>query len=134
TRPQRRFTRKARIHEQRSLRPEVEAVSRGGLHQEVMRMLPVDEGIAAVGRLTGLKEQRITARAHEGIGRCHDVYPEGRMLALASGSEGCAAAAGASAASAHTTVAARTRIRRCYAKADAAGAPLEFLRAAPRPW
>src|SRR5256885_6693721 len=44
------------------------------------RMLPVDEGIAAVGRLTGLKEQRITARAHQGIGRCHDVYPEGRML------------------------------------------------------
>src|SRR5256885_12668720 len=34
-------------------------------------------------RLTGLKEQRITARAHEGIGRCHDVYPEGRMLELA---------------------------------------------------
>ena len=46
-------------------------------------MLPVDEGIAAVGRLTGLKEQRITARAHEGIGRCHDVHPEGRMLELA---------------------------------------------------
>src|SRR2546430_17112759 len=54
--------------------------------------------------------------------------------APASGSEGCAAAAGASAASAPTTVAARTRIRRCYAKADAAGAPLEFLRAAPTPW
>ena len=44
--------------------------------KQVVRVLAVDQGLAAVGGLAGLQQQRIAVLAHQRIGRDHGAQAE----------------------------------------------------------
>ena len=75
-RPQRRLARQAEVGEGGAALAELDAVRRRELHEEVVRMLAIDQRRRAVGRLAGLSEQRIAALAHRRIERDHSAQAE----------------------------------------------------------
>jgi hypothetical protein len=66
-----RFARKTRVQERTARFPELMREGGGHLHEEVMRVLAIDEGRLSVGRLPGRQEKRVPARAHERIRTQH---------------------------------------------------------------
>ncbi len=69
--PQRRLARIAGIEEHRRRPADRKAVGARQLHEEVVRMLPVDQGRHPIGGLAGLQQQGITILAHGRIQREH---------------------------------------------------------------
>ena len=64
----RRFARQAKIEERRvGLRKPV-AVGAGKLHEQVVRMLAINQRRPSIRGFSSRKEQRIAVRAHEGVG------------------------------------------------------------------
>ena len=72
----------ARIHEGACTLARLPGIACGKLHEEVVRMLAVDERRHAIRGFAGCEEQRVTATAHEGIRAQHGAQRE-----LVAGSE-----------------------------------------------
>ena len=64
------------VHEGGTGGAEVVAVGERRFHQKIVRVLAIDQGGNAVGRLSRLEQQRIAALAHERIGRDHQFQPQ----------------------------------------------------------
>ena len=75
-RSQRRLAGQCRVQVHRALHREVAAVSARSLHEQIVRVLPIDQGMHPVGSLTSLEQLRITIASHERIGRKHQVQSE----------------------------------------------------------
>ena len=75
-RAERRLARQAEVDERRAVLAERHAVGGGELHEQVVRVLAVDEMGCAVGRLAGLEQQRIAALALGRIEREHGPQAE----------------------------------------------------------
>ncbi len=68
---ERRFARKTAVEEDAALRPDVLGQGCRQFHEEVMRMLPINEVLDAVGRLAARQQKRISPLAHQRIGTEH---------------------------------------------------------------
>ena len=75
-RPERRLARKTEVGEGRTVSAERHAVGSRQLHEEVVRMLAIDQVCPAVGCLAGLEQERIPALALRRIERHHGAQPE----------------------------------------------------------
>jgi hypothetical protein len=70
-RAKRRLAGIGKIEKDRALLRQRHAIAAGELHEEIMRMLAVDQRRTAVGGLAAAEQQRIAALAHERIERQH---------------------------------------------------------------
>ena len=77
----RRFARQAKIEERRvGLRKPV-AVGAGKLHEQVVRVLPINQRSPPVRGFAGRKQQRVTVRTHQWVGRQHRAKAECSVVA-----------------------------------------------------
>ena len=70
-RPECRLSREAGIEQEAGVGSKVLRNRARQLHDEVVRMLAVDQAVAAVGGFTARKEQRIAVWTHQGVGADH---------------------------------------------------------------
>ena len=70
-RAERRLARQAGVEEDAALRPDVLRDRRRQLHEQIVRVLAVDQPVGAVGGLAAGEQQRIAALAHQRVGAEH---------------------------------------------------------------
>ena len=70
-RPERRLARQAAVHEDAAVPADCLRRRRRKLHEQVVRMLAIDQPIGAVRSLAAGKKQRVAARAHQRVGADH---------------------------------------------------------------